>query len=675
MAKTITWKDNDERTCVLTIDDGQTAVTTLDAGAEPFVTAIDDTDDIFQPIRTSSGNIGVSIDSVDDIVSLVGRTPITTPVTLEVDGAVRWKGFLACESFSQEWDRGPLDVSLPVMSGLEVLNGIHYPYDSISDLGYINFAQFLVNMNTALGGIYGAFFFPNISDPATTLTYKFRLSNYATPDDKNTTYEMATYYDILEDICKLFGWQAVEVGAYLIFMAADVKSLVGGSNFKGYDPTSLQNLANGQTVTPLSPSFGRVIPEFYGVDHRRSFVAGKNSVKVVGELNEESEEIWSMDVVEQCSYKGHDRAFKIRESYQIKKFSVYTKNGNAIGNIEAINSLSSGTDENGYNIKFENYKNETDAYGGSVAYESFYKYNTDNVITEGSEDYVARLILRGVDTQMYEGIIIRTNYFFTPSQNNNVFKIEGDVLKATNPEDVFDKANGDVFVRAQFRVGNYYFDGDRNWSTSPTSTFLYVKDGKIGGLGVEVTRGYVAPTYIPCPSISGQVELILYATTSTSYAQGEGYFALENLKISKMTFANRKAPYIEDKEIRSDVNEDKVKLNNGFTDAWSQTCGLTIAREPVPDSDGVVLKSDLTMPDSLYSSKYPEKALLDRVSAYVSKARMVLYAIVKGEGQMLSPLKYYAMQSGGRPWICLCQTVNWKNNEVTAGFFEPSFIT
>jgi hypothetical protein len=675
MAKTITWKDNDERTCVLTIDDGQESVTTLDAGAEPFVTSIDDTDDLFQPIRTSSGNIGVSIDSVDDIVSLVGRTPITTPVTLEVDGAVRWKGFLACESFSQEWDRGPLDVSLPVMSGLEVLNGIHYPYDSISDLGYINFAQFLVNMNTALGGIYGAFFFPNISDPATTLTYKFRLSNYATPDDKNTTYEMATYYDILEDICKLFGWQAVEVGAYLIFMAADVKSLVGGSNFKGYDPTSLQNLANGQTAIPLSPSFGRVIPEFYGVDHRRSFVAGKNSVKVVGELNEESEEIWSMDVVEQCSYKGHDAAAKIREYYQIKKFSVYTKNGNAIGNIEAINSLSSRTDENGYNIKFENYKNETDAYGGSVAYESFYKYNTDNVITEGSEDYVARLILRGVDASMYEGIILRTNYLFTPSQNNNVFKIEGDVLKATNPEDVFDKANGDVFVRAQFRVGNYYFDGDRNWSTSPTSTFLYVKDGKIEGLGHEVTRGYEATTYIPCPSISGQVELILYATTSTSYAQGEGYFALENLKISKMTFANRKAPYIEDKEIRSDVNEDKVELNNGFTDAWSQTCGLTIAREPVPDSDGVVLKSDLTMPDSLYSNKYPENALCDRVSAYVSKARMVLYAIVKGEGQMLSPLKYYAMQSGGRTWICMCQSVNWKNNEVTAGFFEPSFIT
>jgi hypothetical protein len=93
----------------------------------------------------------------------------------------------------------------------------------------------------------------------------------------------------------------------------------------------------------------------------------------------------------------------------------------------------------------------------------------------------------------------------------------------------------------------------------------------------------------------------------------------------------------------------------------------------VPGSNGVVLKSDLTLPNSLYDNKYPEKALCDRVAAYAAKARMVLYAVVKSEGAMLSPLKRYAMQSGGRTWICLCQTVNWQNNEIMAGFFEPSY--
>ncbi len=104
--KTITWKDIEDRTCVLTINDGSVVTTELTPGENPFVTQTDDMDDIFQPIRSTTGNIGIVIDSVDDVSTMIGRTPITTPVTLTVEGNVRWKGFLSCESFSQEWDRG-----------------------------------------------------------------------------------------------------------------------------------------------------------------------------------------------------------------------------------------------------------------------------------------------------------------------------------------------------------------------------------------------------------------------------------------------------------------------------------------------------------------------------------------------------------------------------------------
>lgn len=676
---TITWKDNAENTCVLSIADGQTAVTTLDAGAEPFVTSIDESDELFKPIRATSGNIGVNINSVDDVVSLVGRTPLSTPVTLTVNGTVRWIGFLACESFSQEWDAGSLDVSLPVKSGLEVLNGIHYPYTDLSELGYINFAQFLLNLNTALGGIYTHFYFPNISEPDTTLTYIFRMSNYATPDDKNTTYEMATYYDILEDICKLFGWQAIEYETALVFMAADVKDINNGSNFIGYEVAELTKLANGQTATPTTPTFDEVVPEFFGVDHRRSFVAGKNKVDVVGQMNEEAEEIWSMDLVGLCTYKGHDEAAQTRESYKIKKFAVYEKGGAAVGNIRAINSIAQGVDADGYNIKFENYKNSAGAYGGSIAYESFYKYDNDHTVTAGNKEFVQRLILRGIDTNLYDGIIIQTNYYYTPSQNtaNDVFRIKGDVLKASDPDDVFEKPSGTTYCRAVFKVGEYYYNGTL-WGTEAASLILYIKDGSIEGYGHKTSRGITNTSYIPVPSsLSGEVELKLLATNSTDYAQGDGYVAYENLRIIKESISNiYRGPsklYIESDEIRQDVNEDKENLNNGFSDEWSQSCGLTLAREPVPDSNGVVLKSDKTYPASLYDSKYPEAALCDRVSAYAAQARMVLFAIVKGEGAMLSPLKYYAMQSGGRPLICLCQSMNWKTNEVTAGFFEPSY--
>lgn len=685
MAKTITWKDNDDRTCVLTIADGQSAVTTLDAGEEPFVTSIDDTDDLFQTIRTSSGNIGVSIDSVDDIVSLVGRTPITTPVTLKVNGVVRWKGFLACESFSQEWDRGPLDVSLPVVSGLEVAHGIHYPYNSMADLGYINFAQFLCNLNTALGGIYTYIYFPNISNPATTLKYKFRMSNYATADDKNTTYEIATHYDILEDICKLFGWQAIEMGEYLIFMAADVKSLnTQGGNCLGYTAANLQNLANGTTAQAVTVPFDKIVPTFYGVDHRRSFVAGKNKVEVVGELNEIPEDIWSMDVVEQCVYKGYDYkniswgSWTI-QTYDIKKFAAYQSPGASSpnGNLQAFNSMvqMACDTQYGYNIKFEAYKNGVNAYGGCIAYE---KFNLTGR-AEGDQNFIMRLITKGLtdDSTFFPGVVIHTNFYYTPNQNTtDRFLIKGSVLTANSAADVFEKPSGDFYCRALLYIGGYYYNGNE-WTTTPQSLVLVVEDGEIQGYGMVESGDIKAYHYIPAPNnASGEVimEVISTCLPASSYGPGNEYVAYENLKVQLVTTNNRRSGvYIEDKSIRGDINEDKADLNNGFANGWSQTCGLTLAREAVPGSNGVVLKSDLTLPDSLYSNKFPEKALCDRVAAYAAKARMVLYAVVKSEGAMLSPLKRYAMQSGGRTWICLCQTVNWKNNEVTAGFFEPSY--
>ena len=681
MAKTITWKDNDDRTCVLTIADGQSAVTTLDAGEEPFVTSIDDTDDLFQTIRTSSGNIGVSIDSVDDIVSLVGRTPITTPVTLKVNGVVRWKGFLACESFSQEWDRGPLDVSLPVVSGLEVAHGIHYPYNSMADLGYINFAQFICNLNTALGGIYTYIYFPNISNPATTLKYKFRMSNYATANDKNTTYEIATYYDILDDICKLFGWQAIEMGEYLIFMAADVKSLnTQGGNCLGYTAANLQNLANGQTAQAVTVLFDKIVPTFYGVDHRRSFVAGKNKVEVVGELNEIDKSIWKMDVFSQCKFNGNNfhSAFPsvVPIQYTVKKMACI-----AGGNIEVYNNVFSGgasnPDTEGNNIKFvDAFGSSHNVYGGSITYEQFseYQLGTWDIIA-GSTDFVQRLILKAYDVPSIICAKISTNFYYTPAQNTQYesFRIKADVKYAEEARDAFETFTGEKYFEVSFVIKDgdteYYYDKTNGWNTTGGIVRIRCVDGKMDG---ETYNGIPVPT-----NISGELILYIWASTDTDTGQGAGYFAIDNLEIIMYTREGRVKgnanPRIEMAEVREDQNTEKANLNNGFASDWMQTCGLTLARENVPDSNGVVLASDLTYPSSLYDNKYPEKALCDRVAAYAAKARMVLYAVVKSEGAMLSPLKRYAMQSGGRTWICLCQTVNWKNNEVTAGFFEPSY--
>ena len=680
MAKKVTWRDDAENLCVLTIADGSTADTELTPGDEPFVTSMDTSDDIFLPVRTCTGNIRLLIDDVDDIVEMVGRTPISTPVTLTVNGTLRWVGFLSCESFSQEWDRGPIYVELPVMSGLETLKGLHYPYEALEDIGYISFAEFLCKMNAALGDIYTTFYFPNISETDTTLTYIFRMNNYATADDKNTSYEIDTYFDILEDICKLFGWQAIEWEDRLVFMAADVKDVVNGSNVKGYTAADMQGIANGQTVTPSTPTFSVVVPEFYGVDHRRSFVAGKNAVDVVGQIDEMDEDVWSMDVVEQCVYKGHDFYGVSLESYDIKNMASYQSEDSATpnGNILARNSLTSQLVdvEHGYNIKFLNYKNNAGAYGGCATYERFYKYNSEHERTAGDADFVARIITKGVDTSLMEAVRINTNFYYTPTQNGtDRFYIKGKVLFASAADDVFETVNGTKYTRTVMNIGEYYFNGSQ-WVTTPASMVLVIKDGEIQGYGYEVGSSFTWRSYIPAPnSVSGEVCLVLVATIldASDHGPGDEYVAYEDLKIQLKASTNKRSGvYIERRDIRGDVNENKVRLNNGFSEDWSQTCGLTLAREDIQDANGIVLTSMRGTPSSLYDSKYPEAALCDRVATYAAQAREVLFAIVKGDGHILSPLHNYAVEAG-REMVVLCQSMNWRNNEVTAGFFEPSY--
>ena len=89
MARTITWKNDDNATCKLTIQDGSNTEVALTPAAEPFTTAMQETDDLFTPIRTSSGYANVLVDSVDDIASLVGSSPLARKVLLTVDGATR----------------------------------------------------------------------------------------------------------------------------------------------------------------------------------------------------------------------------------------------------------------------------------------------------------------------------------------------------------------------------------------------------------------------------------------------------------------------------------------------------------------------------------------------------------------------------------------------------------
>ena len=679
----ITWKNSNEQTCILTIQDEANGITDMVPSGEPFMTSTQQATDIFTPIRTISGYVRVELDHVDDVDDLVGSAPLQRAVELTVDGVVRWRGFLACESFTQAWDVMP-SLELPVMSPMEAARGLT-PSAELSALGYINFAQFIVNMNAVLGNPFEKFFFPVVSNPSTTLRYQFDMKNYAEATDKNTKHEVSDYYTIMEDICKLFGWQCIEYETSLVFMAADVKALEAGTNnnFRGYTAARLAELAAGTNDEPTEkPAFTPTIPLIFGAEHRLNYIAGKKSVEVSGDLNERNEDIWGMDVFQQCEFKGNnfhsEMAVGQPQRYTVKKMGCIDG-----GNIEVYNNVFSGgaasPDTDGNNIKYARaYLGATNAYGASITYEQFAEYENTlpyKTIVGGSLDFFQRLIIKAYSQVALINARIATNFFYDETQNqqHNAFRVNADVKYAENATDAFDGSwDGQKYLEMSFVIKDgsteYYYDRTAGWNTEGGIVQIYVSDGKIDEASYNS---------IPAPDdIKG--EFVLYIWSSTD-GIGDGFIALENLSIQLYTKEGRvkgkQSPRVELDELREHENVDKVQLSNGFTEEWSQSCGLTCAREAVPDSFGVVLAADKSLPDrnDLPSGQYPEEAMAERASTYFAKSRKKIEVIVESVGKMMSPFVPYTFLADGKQYLCMEQQLNWKTNEVTAGFFEPTY--
>lgn len=303
--KQLKWKSIQGIDYVLSIADGQTAVTQLTPSAQPFVTQTDTSDDIFQPVRPQTGNIGI-LGEVADMETLLATTPVQRPVTLtamngDTDLGTVWQGYLQTSAWSQDWDKGPNEISLPVVDHLGII-GSFTPQLT----GYVSFGQFLNTMRSATGtGHYTHWVFSKLTEPLTTLRYRFSMDNYRHYNTDTETWETDSFLTILEDICRLFGWQCQEIGTTLAFLTADDPS----QGVIRMDAANFTLLVGGNTPTYENIPLSTVTDTIYGADHTISYLPGAKSVKVTGNVNPIDKTIWQFNLNE-LTQAGADSASK-----------------------------------------------------------------------------------------------------------------------------------------------------------------------------------------------------------------------------------------------------------------------------------------------------------------------------------------------------------------------------
>ena len=759
MSRKITFKSLRRGTVyVLTIADGSSTVVNLTPSATPFETEVDSSEEFYTPIRSQSGNIEI-VGEISDVEPLLSSDPASRLVTLEgTEGStttLRWKGYLQTATFSQTWDKGPLPISIPVVSHLGIIESYNF-----QRVDYVRFAEFFKSMNEMTGtAFYTSFVFPAITDIATILKYNFCGQAFAKWDDKTLTYEYSDYKTILEEICKLFGWVAIEVSDKLCLVAPD--STDGYVQFSAADITTL---AGGGTASGTSITQSTLTEQIDGADHTIDYLPGMKSVSVTGTPGNNFGQLFSFDV-SNLEIRSTEDSNRPKSSGSTEYYHYFTKN---YGDSSQIDVTYQG------NIRYNNfYFDDDDNTHGSCCVTDRQmetdSSETPNPVTKDS-NWINHIICKpatyagqsnifsihpvrehiasGLMSDMYIAIkftMRKSNTYHDDWEAVEKAKI-GMTITIGNDKNYdvgFYKADGSINTNANFIHNTEYIQVNTNdaivWKYSANakaSVYLIEYDSNKGIVG---TRSATSNTGSISFTIDNQSTKYIRASFWTNYIDNAqilvngivafkpmiGTPLLDNTIIVKdgrpyfaqAGYANADGcvaliaptttsgplhiqfnlleeilgwPYVDFENISVsyvnvwrrhlndplDENTTQYDIGNGFTEELKQSNKLTTQRPEFQNQItseqigwGLVLDDALNPIMKLYDNKYPEEALAGRMKDHYTMSKKRITAQLRSTGGLFSPLHLHAPGSGSG-MVCLSQTVNWRDDMITASLFE-----
>ena len=301
--------DNDPA-YVLNVYGGTGTAIALNGGAEPFTTDEDASEDQFIPIRQQSGYFRI-VDNgyaangatAFDWKDLLPATDSERPVTLTYNGAVVWQGFMQSQTFSGALYGNPQEREFPVICPLGVLAGVDIDFNA----GLKNFAYLLKSVcdtidvksgGTLSGGVItvnGAVHIDTIivqggADAQTWLLTKIDWQNFATEDADGVMRVKYSIYEVLEDMCRFWGWTARTKGTVLYLTASDDSA---EQSFLTLTRAQLDTMAGGtsagttsSTIPSVTLTDTSVVPIFANTDQTDSKVQGPHRAVVKADCNE-----------------------------------------------------------------------------------------------------------------------------------------------------------------------------------------------------------------------------------------------------------------------------------------------------------------------------------------------------------------------------------------------------
>ena len=270
--------DGEQYTLII---EGVNPVPTLPLSDDPISTDEDSDSDMFMPVRTQSGYIRLLSTDKTTWRQLIPASATAMPVKLMRGSTIAWQGYVQTGTYGTTWPAIYEDFELPIVCGLSVLESFDVDVQGPGDM--VTVGQLLAYLFGKLSGLtYKCYFHtgnPN-SNPA-WLQYKVLWRNFLDEDD-GTLKASYNCLEILEEICKFYGWSCRTHGDGIWFT-----SITDDERSDIVVVYTMQELAAGTTSTPAE-SFTHITiadADFASTDHSEEWIPGCKSVTFNSELN------------------------------------------------------------------------------------------------------------------------------------------------------------------------------------------------------------------------------------------------------------------------------------------------------------------------------------------------------------------------------------------------------
>ena len=656
----------------------------LTAGATPFVTDEDASDDFFAPVRSQTGTLQVCTLLPDGMMlrleDILPDNNIARPVQLRRvdDDVVEWQGFLSCEAYSQDYTSIPQVLDLSLISVLEAMDSVECDPTRLQGvetvfylIGYC-FDEMERSTNFDLfNRIY-------IGEQGKAIASRYINTSlfFDTQEQNDEGYNEAilkgiSLKEVLTKVATFMGWCVREDAEQIFIQTA-------GADNGWVSGTVAEIMYDHQFATAESALYDLDDLDWRGTDHRISSRQGARNVEVVANMTPFDIEVGIPDGFPQGEYMTGSLAYQdenvsVEEGETIPTALPYISKERDFSNRYefAIWDATEGKQERPIWEKTgtlqemiaQSMLNTGNVINGSLCGAAPIQFKSND--EDESIDF-GGLYVKTTDLDAYQSLLNESIYLLKIRSIDYLNAYNGKFVVSFSAKTLYNQILRAIpsgsYIPLVIKWGDLFLQSDRkSWSSSYNVVMLPYTEENGGKVEIPIkdyNYGEVVMYIPPCDMTTSNlsyrtVEEWVYTSLSLEYQAPEDVF--------------------EDR----DANHYFEALKTAFREEISVECDFGSSLDNLPNPslilnvDPVRYYEPLTRMiffDGMQVEERPEKHLLSRLATYYRKPHTSLELVAAFPGVL--PMMRYRGLNDGKFYLPMAASRDWQQDTATLSMLQ-----